>query len=148
MKIIGVDICCGLAWGDEAKGKIVSQLAKSKKYNFVCRWAGGNNAGHTVYVDDVKYTTHIIPCGVFYNIPSIIGPGCVVHVESFLNEIKYLQENKFNISLIKISPRAHIVTDDHIKEDVATIQHAQGSTAKGIAPCYGCLLYTSPSPRD
>ena len=46
--INSVDICCGLAWGDEAKGKIVSQLSKDGKYDFVCRWAGGNNAGHTV----------------------------------------------------------------------------------------------------
>jgi adenylosuccinate synthase len=49
MTIKYVDICCGLSWGDEAKGKIIANLAKSKKYDFVCRWAGGNNAGHTVY---------------------------------------------------------------------------------------------------
>ena len=60
-KINFVDICCGLNWGDEAKGKIIAQLAKSKHYNFVCRWAGGNNAGHTVYVNNVKYKTHLIP---------------------------------------------------------------------------------------
>ena len=137
MKIESVDVCCGLAWGDEAKGKIVSQLAKTKKYNFVCRWSGGNNAGHTVYVDDIKYKTHLIPCGIFYNIPSIIGPDCVVHVESFLNEIKYLQSNNFNISLIKISPRAHIITDEHVNEDSATLRKTQGSTSRGIAPCYG-----------
>jgi len=136
MKIIGVDICCGLAWGDEAKGKIVSQLAKGKKYNFVCRWAGGNNAGHTVYVNGNKYETHLIPCGIFYNIPSIIGPDCVVNVEAFLNEIKYLQDNNFNISLIKISPKAHIVTEQHINEDKETLFKTQGSTAMGIAPCY------------
>ena len=47
-KINYVDICCGLSWGDEAKGKIVSYL-KTGNYNFVCRWAGGNNAGHTIY---------------------------------------------------------------------------------------------------
>ena len=52
---------CGLAWGDEAKGKIVSQLAKSDKYDFVCRWAGGNNAGHTIYINGKKYKTHLIP---------------------------------------------------------------------------------------
>lgn len=136
MKIIGVDVCCGLAWGDEAKGNIVSQLAKSKRYNFVCRWSGGNNAGHTIYLDNVQYKTHLIPCGIFYNIPSIIGPDCVVHVESFLNEIKYLQEHNFNISLVKISPRAHIITDEHINEDIITTAKTQGSTAKGIAPCY------------
>ena len=136
MNIKSVDICCGLAWGDEAKGKIVSQLSKTKKYNFVCRWSGGNNAGHTVYVDEVKYKTHLIPCGIFYNIPSIIGPDCVVNAESFLNEIKYLQENKFNVSFVKISPRAHIITEEHIGEDASTLKITQGSTSKGIAPCY------------
>ena len=57
--IKSVDICCGLSWGDEGKGKIVSQLSKNGNYDFVCRWGGGNNAGHTVYVDGKKYKTHL-----------------------------------------------------------------------------------------
>lgn len=131
-----VDICCGLAWGDEAKGKITSQLAMSKKYHFICRWAGGDNAGHTIYVKNNKYETHLIPSGVFYNITSIIGPDCVVNVESFLNEINYLKDNGFNTDLVKISPKAHIVTNDHIQEDVNKLYNSQGTTARGIAPCY------------
>ena len=70
--IVNVDICCGLCWGDEAKGKIVSQLIKDNKYDWVCRWNGGNNAGHTIYINNVKYSTHIIPAGIFYNIPCYI----------------------------------------------------------------------------
>ncbi len=81
--INSVDICCGLAWGDEAKGKIVSQLSKDGKYDFVCRWAGGNNAGHTVFINNKKYHTHLIPSGIFYGIKSIIGPDCVVNIDSF-----------------------------------------------------------------
>ena len=131
-----VDICCGLAWGDEAKGKITSELASSQKYDFVCRWAGGDNAGHTIYIGDKKYETHIIPSGIFYNINSVIGPDCVVNVEGFLNEVNYLQENGFNIDLIKISPKAHIVTPEHIEEDLEKLNKAQGTTARGIAPCY------------
>lgn len=131
-----VDICCGLAWGDEAKGKITSELASSQKYNFVCRWAGGDNAGHTIYIGNKKYETHLIPSGIFYNINSIIGPDCVVNVEGFLNEINYLQENGFNIDLIKISPKAHIVTSEHIKHDLNKLNKSQGTTARGIAPCY------------
>ena len=50
MTIDNVDICCGLAWGDEAKGKIVLHLIKQHKYDFVCRWSGGSNAGHTIYI--------------------------------------------------------------------------------------------------
>mgnify|MGYP006240917995 CR=1 FL=1 len=65
-----VDICCVLAWGDEAKGKIVSYLSKVGQYDFVCRWAGGNNAGHTIYIKGEKYKTHLIPSGVFYGVKS------------------------------------------------------------------------------
>jgi len=135
MALQQVDICCGLAWGDEAKGKIVSQLASSGKYDMICRWAGGNNAGHTIYIDGKKYKTHLIPGGVFYNIPSIIGPDCVVNQKGFIEEINYLKEAGFNTDCIKISPKAHVVTDTHIEEDIK-LYRKQGSTAKGIAPCY------------
>ena len=59
MSIINADVVVGLAWGDEGKGKITSYLAKNNKYNYVCRWAGGPNAGHTVYIDGKKYKTHL-----------------------------------------------------------------------------------------
>ena len=135
-KIKSVDVCCGLAWGDEAKGKIVSQLAKSGRYDFVCRWAGGNNAGHTIYIDGRKYKTHLIPSGVFYGVTSIIGPDCVVNMKGFQNEIEYLKSNGFNTNLIKISPKAHVITDNHIEEDKKEYFGTNISTAKGIAPCY------------
>lgn len=134
--INSVDIVSGLAWGDEAKGKIVAQLAKSGKYNYVCRWAGGNNAGHTIYINNQKYKTHLIPSGIFYNIKSIIGPDCVVNKKSFFEELNYLLEHGFNIDLVKISPKAHIITDEHIEEDKKKYLNTQGTTAKGIAPCY------------
>ena len=135
-KITNVDIVCGLSWGDEAKGKIVAHLAKSYKYNFICRWAGGNNAGHTIYIDGIKYKTHLIPAGVFFGIKSIIGPDCVVNKEGFFKEINYLKENGFDTSLIKISPKAHLVLENHIEEDKIKYFKQQGTTAKGIAPCY------------
>ena len=59
--------------------KITSQLAGSGRYSLVARWAGGNNAGHTVFVKGNKYKTHLVPSGVFYGIPSLVGPGCVLH---------------------------------------------------------------------
>ena len=136
MNIRHVDICCGLSWGDEGKGKIVSQLSKIGKYDFVCRWSGGNNAGHTVYVDDKQYSTHLIPSGIFYGVKSIIGPGCVVNIDSFMEEIKYLNENGFDTTLIKISPKAHIVTDEHIQEDTVKYSFKLGTTGNGIGPCY------------
>ncbi len=131
-----VDICCGLSWGDEGKGKIVSQLSKNDFYDFVCRWGGGNNAGHTIYIDGVEYKTHLIPSGVFFNKMSIIGPGCVIHKGSFYKEIEYLKSHGFDTSLVKISEKAHVVTDDHIEEDIHKYKNTQGSTSKGIAPCY------------
>jgi len=136
MTINKVDICCGLAWGDEAKGKIVSQLAKNDEYDFVCRWNGGNNAGHTVYVEKQKYKTHLIPSGIFYNVKSIIGPDCVVNIKAFFEEVEYLKKNGFDTKLIKISPKAHIVTDKHIQQDINELNKEQGTTKRGIAPCY------------
>jgi len=136
-KLNYVDVCCGLAWGDEGKGKIIAELSKSGAYDYVCRWAGGNNAGHTIYVNEIKYKTHLIPSGIFYGIPSIIGPDCVVNPAAFFEEVAYLQKNGFNTNLIKISPRAHIVLHKHIEDDKKTLLATQGTTARGIAPCYG-----------
>jgi adenylosuccinate synthase len=134
-KINSVDICCGLNWGDEAKGKIISNLCKQYNYDFVCRWAGGNNAGHTIYINNIKYKTHLIPSGIFYGITSIIGPDCVINIEAFKEEVIYLKDNGFDTSLIKISPNAHIITSKHIQDDINNYS-SQGTTSKGIAPCY------------
>ena len=64
-----VDICCGLAWGDEAKGKVVSNLSETGEYDFVCRWAGGNNAGHTIYIDgkSIKHILFLVVFFIIYN---------------------------------------------------------------------------------
>ena len=129
-----VDIIFGLAWGDEGKGKISNAI--SKNYDMVCRWNGGPNAGHTVYIHDKKYKTHIIPCGVFKNKPSIIGPNCVINVDKFFDEIEYLQKEGFDTSLIKISPKAHLITERHIKYDLKFLKPKLGTTGQGIAPAY------------
>ena len=131
-----VDIVADLSWGDTGKGKITSHLAKDKSYDYVCRWAGGNNAGHTVFLKGNKYKTHLIPSGVFHGIKSIIGPQCVVHPESLQKELDYLKDNGFDTSLVKVSPRAHIVTNKHISADKRKLAKKLGTTSKGIAPCY------------
>ena len=131
-----VDIVCGLAWGDEAKGKIASQLSLTGQYDYVCRWAGGSNAGHTVYIKGEKFKTHLVPSGVFYGIKSVIGPGCVVNLKSFLSEVQYLNKFGFDTSLIKISPKAHVVTESHIRDDRKETYTKLGTTARGIGPCY------------
>jgi adenylosuccinate synthase len=129
-----VDIIVGLAWGDEGKGKISSALAKD--YDMVCRWNGGPNAGHTVYIDDKKFKTHLIPSGVFHNKLSIIGPNCVINIEKFYEEIEYLKQNGFDPSLVKIHPNAHVITKDHISFDLNILQPKLGTTGQGIGPCY------------
>jgi adenylosuccinate synthase len=129
-----VDVIVGLAWGDEGKGKISSAMAKD--YDMVCRWNGGPNAGHTVYLDGKKYKTHLIPSGVFHGKKSIIGPNCVINVSKFKDEIDYLKENGFDTSLIKIHPNTHVITEDHIKFDCNFLKPKLGTTGQGIAPCY------------
>jgi len=132
----GVDIVYGLAWGDEGKGKVSSCMARDGNYDFVCRWAGGPNAGHTVYVDGEKFKTHHIPSGVFFGISSIIGPGCVINPKKFFEELDYLDSNGFNSKLVKVSPRAHIIQDHHVNDDKNLLAKKLGTTGNGIAPCY------------
>ena len=129
-----VDIIFGLAWGDEGKGKISNAI--SKNYDIVCRWNGGPNAGHTVYLNNKKYKTHIIPCGVFQNKLSIIGPNCVINIDKFFDEIEYLKKEGFDTSLIKVSPKAHIITQRHIQYDLKFLKPKLGTTGQGIAPAY------------
>jgi adenylosuccinate synthase len=134
MPIDFVDIIFGLAWGDEGKGKISNAIAKD--YDMVCRWNGGPNAGHTVYIKHKKYKTHIIPCGVFQNKLSIVGPNCVINIDKFFDEIEYLKKEGFDTSLIKVSPKAHIITEKHIQYDLQFLKPKLGTTGQGIAPAY------------
>lgn len=134
MNIDFVDVIFGLQWGDEGKGKITNALAEN--YDFVCRFNGGPNAGHIIYINNKKYKTHIIPSGIFKNKLSIIGPNCVLKLDDFYSEISYLQGEGFNTSLIKVSPNAHIITDYHAAYDKMFLQKKLGTTGKGIAPAY------------
>ena len=129
-----VDIIFGLAWGDEGKGKISNAI--SKNYDIVCRWNGGPNAGHTVYLGDKKYKTHLIPCGIFQNKLSVIGPNCVINIDKFYDEIDYLKKEGFDTSLIKVGPKAHVITEKHIQYDLKFLKPKLGTTGQGIAPCY------------
>lgn len=134
-KIKYVDIVYGLCWGDEGKGKVVNHLCSKDTYDMVCRFNGGNNAGHTIYINNIKYKTHLLPSGVFYGIKSIIGPNCVVNVKSFFEELNYIKKNGFYKNNVFISPKAHIITDKHIEQDINKNKHL-GTTSKGIGPCY------------
>lgn len=130
-----VDICVGLAWGDEAKGKIVLDLVREGNYDWVCRWNGGSNAGHTIYINKNKYNTNIVPCGIFNDINCFIGPDCYINIDDLEKEMIYLKENGCNLDFLKISPLAHVITNSHKEEDLKKYKIQQGSTGKGIAPC-------------
>ena len=133
----------GAQWGDEGKGKITDFFAGEA--DFVVRFHGGNNAGHTVIVDGDTYKLHLIPSGVLYKHPtSIIGNGVVVDPAALIREINYLKDKGVNPKL-KISDRAHVIMPYHIEMDIALTKHqgelAAGSTKRGIAPVYGDKMY-------
>ena len=133
----------GAQWGDEGKGKITDFFAGES--DFVVRFHGGNNAGHTVIVDNNTYKLHLIPSGIVYGKPiSIIGNGVVVDPKALLNEIKYIKE-KGIIPKLMVSDRAHVIMPYHIALDEALSNHqgqlAAGSTKKGIAPVYADKMF-------
>ena len=129
------DVVLGLQFGDEGKGKVSHQLAKNGNYTHVLRFNGGCNAGHTIYHEGKKFVTHHIPCGVFFGIRSIIGPGCVVNPAKFLEEIDTLKEAGIDCEyLIGIASNAHVITDFHIAEDKR--DEEIGTTKTGNGPAY------------
>jgi adenylosuccinate synthase len=133
VKIQFVDVIFGAAWGDEGKGKICYRRAKS--YDYVCRFNGGPNAGHTIYHEGQKIVTHSVPTGIIHNKKCIIGPGCVLNIDSFHEEIKYLSGLGLDISLVKVHPHAHIITKDHVEKD-KIFKSIFGTTGQGVGPCF------------
>ena len=133
----------GAQWGDEGKGKITDFFAGEADY--VVRFHGGNNAGHTVVVDNKTYKLHLIPSGVVYGEPiSIIGNGVVVDPKVLLDEIAYIKEKGVEPKLM-VSDRAHAIMPYHIVLDGVLSGHqgslAAGSTRRGIAPVYADKMY-------
>jgi len=129
------DVVVDLQYGDCGKGKVAHALCRENNYTHVIRYNGGCNAGHTIYHDGVKFVTHHIPCGVFFGIKSIIGPGCVVHPDTFFQEIEQLEESGIEAkSLVKIASNAHLITDFHRAEDKK--DEELGTTKRGNGPAY------------
>jgi len=129
------DIVVDLQYGDCGKGKIAHALCRENKYTHVIRYNGGCNAGHTIYHNGKKFVTHHIPCGVFFGIKSIIGPGCVVHVDTFLKEIKELEKEGIPArKLVHVASNAHLITDFHRVEDGK--DETIGTTKRGNGPAY------------
>jgi adenylosuccinate synthase len=135
MAIGYADVIVDLQQGDSGKGKIAHALLEMGDYTHVVRYNGGNNAGHTIYHEGKKIITHSIPCGVLYGIKSIIGPGCVVNVDHFFNELKELQDAGVKTDgLVFIARNAHIITDEHLFEDRQ--DNVIGTTKRGNGPAY------------
>ncbi len=101
------DVIVDLQAGDTGKGKVAHALAK--EYDLILRYNGGANAGHTVYHDGKKVVTHLVPIGVLFGIPSIIGLGCVVNIPKLMEEIRDLQAQGIKTDgLIFVDKRAQI----------------------------------------
>jgi adenylosuccinate synthase len=129
------DVVVDLAYGDSGKGKVTHDLCRKGTYTHVIRYNGGNNAGHTIYHNGKKFVTHSIPSGVFFGIKSIIGPGCVVNVDHFFQELKELQDGGIKTDgLIFIANNAHIITSEHLEEDRQ--DNVIGTTKRGVGQAY------------
>ena len=129
------DVVVDLQYGDCGKGKVAHALCRDNNYTHVIRYNGGCNAGHTIYHNGKKFITHHIPCGVFFGIKSVIGPGCVVHVDTLLQEIEELEAHNIPVKeLLKIASNTHLITDFHRVED--NKDEEIGTTKRGNGPAY------------
>jgi adenylosuccinate synthase len=137
---VGNTVIVGTQWGDEGKGKIVDLLSKHADY--VVRFQGGNNAGHTMVVNGKKIISHLIPSGIIQSKKCFIGNGVVVDPFVLLEEIEYLSSMDIDVSpkMLKISNRAHIIMPYHKLIDAAReVKKGDkkiGTTGRGIGPCY------------
>jgi len=137
---VGNTVIVGTQWGDEGKGKIVDLLSEHADY--VVRFQGGNNAGHTMVVDGKEIISHLIPSGIIQQKKCFIGNGVVVDPLVLLEEIEYLLSNDIDVSpgMLKISNRAHIIMPYHKLIDNAREADKGdkkiGTTGRGIGPCY------------
>ncbi len=130
-------IVVGLQWGDEGKGKIIDAIAPA--FDYVVRWNGGNNAGHTVVVDGKRFPLSLVPSGVLQKKKLLIAQGVVINPKVLLSEIKMLEGAGYRVDLT-IDPRVNIVMPYHQFMDKANEQwkgkDATGSLHLGIGYCY------------
>ena len=130
------DLIVGIQWGDEGKGKIVDRLAC--EYDMVCRSQGGHNAGHTIWVDGVKFALHLVPSGVLNpKAINVVGNGVVLSPESIIKEMIQFENLEGRLF---ISDKAHLNLYYHALIDQAKERlkgdKAIGTTGKGIGPAY------------
>ena len=129
----------GAQWGDEGKGKATDLLGE--KVEYVVRYQGGNNAGHTVVIGDQKYALHLLPSGILSpGVIPVIGNGVVIDPSVLFEEIKGLNERGIDTSKLKISFNAHLITPYHRTIDKVSERFLGkskiGTTGRGIGPAY------------
>jgi len=132
-------VLLGAQWGDEGKGKATDLLGD--RVDYVVRYQGGNNAGHTVVIGDQKYALHLLPSGILsLNVVPVIGNGVVIDPAVLLEEIKGLNKRGINTSKLKISTNAHLITPYHRTIDKVSERFLGkskiGTTGRGIGPAY------------
>jgi adenylosuccinate synthase len=132
-------VLVGAQWGDEGKGKATDLLGD--RVDYVVRYQGGNNAGHTVVIGDQKYALHLLPSGILSpNVTSVIGNGVVIDPAVLLQEIAGLNERGIDTSNLKISTNAHLITPYHRTIDKVSERFLGnskiGTTGRGIGPAY------------
>ncbi|MEV7178771.1 adenylosuccinate synthase [Kitasatospora sp. NPDC093679] len=132
-------VLVGAQWGDEGKGKATDLLGGSVDY--VVRYQGGNNAGHTVVIGDQKYALHLLPSGILSpNVTPVIGNGVVIDPGVLLSELQGLNERGIDTSKLLISGNAHLITPYHRTLDKVTERFLGkrriGTTGRGIGPTY------------
>jgi adenylosuccinate synthase len=132
-------VLVGSQWGDEGKGKATDLLGG--RVDYVVRYQGGNNAGHTVVIGDQKFALHLLPSGILTpEVIPVIGNGVVIDPAVLLHEMAGLNERGIDTSKLVISANAHLITSYHVTLDKVTerfLGHAKiGTTGRGIGPTY------------
>ncbi|CAH1851183.1 adenylosuccinate synthase [Convivina intestini] len=131
-------VIVGSQWGDEGKGKITDFL--SRQADFVVRYSGGDNAGHTLVIDGKKLHVQLIPSGIFLpQVTNVIGNGVVINPATLFAELDYLTQNGVNPKNLRISSRAQVIMPYHIQFDALQERlkdNQIGTTHKGIGPAY------------
>lgn len=132
-------VIVGVQWGDEGKGKATDLLGE--RTDWVVKFNGGNNAGHTVVVGNEKYALHLLPSGILSpGVTPVIGNGVVIDLEVLFHELEALGARGIDVSRLKVSANAHIITQYHRTLDKVTERFLGkrniGTTGRGIGPAY------------
>src|SRR5881397_1083260 len=133
-------VVLGTQWGDEGKGKAVDYLAD--RMDYVVRYQGGNNAGHTIIAEGRLLKLHLVPSGILYpHITSVIADGVVVNPAVLLDEMDELSSAGIDVSGLQLSLNAHLIMPYHLELEKVTERflgkNALGTTKRGIGPAYG-----------